>query len=131
MLDEFSEEFTKDCVLFPAISDRLSDVYFIYEQKIVGIGSVGSAYHGEVVVYLKDAASQGFFKRDPYVQSVGEWAAFRFFKYTGLASVQYSDEPEDRLDGVSIVDKIEFDFGLASKKRYSDVNGYGGKLEAA
>jgi hypothetical protein len=118
-------EIDSDYIKHPAIPDnRMDDVYFLKDNRIIGIGSVGSSYMGELVVYLKDQASKDYFAEDFVVKTLGKHAGFRFSRLTGEYVGTYDDEPSNRADGVTIVDKFYFDIGF-SGDRYKHIDGYG------
>jgi hypothetical protein len=124
---KFDEDFLKDLRLYPAVSDHAAgkDVYFIKDNEIVGQGHIGSSNGmGEVTIYY-DEENMPFFKDDSAVKRLGKHAGFRFFQYDGTPNVTYTDEAEDRCEGYTIVSKFDFDWGIASTKRYGHIPGFG------
>lgn len=124
---EVDESAINDLAMFPAIENVGNKVYILHGDKIVGIGIVGSGHGAEVTVYY-ESDKHPFWKDDWAVAVLGKHAGFKFLKYDGKYFPTYPDEPESRtlqLEDYAIVDKHAFDFGFASEKRYSHIEGFG------
>lgn len=130
-MNDISEQMMVDFHRFPAIPDSCvgDTVYFLKAGRKVATGRIGSRYMGEVTVYLTGDDSLAYFKNDHAVKVLGKHAPFRFFQHSGWPVPAYSDEPKDRLEGISVVSGFDLDFGFASTLRYADVEGFGEKLQ--
>lgn len=113
----------------PAVTGR-SEVYLIKDNKVIGEMKVTTALvfrnvpgiYEIVSVYPVDPATKEFFKDD-----IG-WIDGHLYglKYSGLDGGPYivNDEDEGRHKGTRIVDKFDFDFGIAHAS-FSGVEGFG------
>jgi hypothetical protein len=122
-----SQKQIDDFVKFPAVrsSSPIPEVYFLKDDKIVGKGRIGSRYMGHITVYLdRDPETLEYFKDDWAVTVLGKDAPFRFHEVMGTPLPAFPDEPEGRLEGVTVVDCFEFDFGYTSD-RYAHIEGFG------
>jgi hypothetical protein len=128
LTDEQLDDFRK----YPAVPTSSSNpkVYFLKDGKVVGTGSIGSRYMGHITVFIdRHPESLEYFKDDWAVSILGKDAPFRFHEIMGTPLPALADEPEGRLEGITVVDCFEFDFGFCSK-RYSEIEGFGAKSKS-
>ncbi|QIG77073.1 hypothetical protein EVB32_085 [Rhizobium phage RHph_TM39] len=131
MITVVEVEVNEDFIKHPATLST-SEVYFLKDGKIVGEGRIGGRYMGIVNVYPTNDQAFEFFKDDFILQTLDmletderkKWIHFKFHQYTGEYAGTFSDEPENRGEGLSVVDKFYFDFGIHSK-RYEHIEGFG------
>lgn len=124
-----SKEQIDDFCKYPAVpsSSPNPEVYFLKDDKVIGKGIIGSRYMGHITVYLdRNPETLEYFKDDWAVAGLGKDAPFRFHGAMGTPLPAFVDEPEGRLEGISVVDCFEFDFGYCSK-RYEHIEGFGAK----
>jgi len=117
---QFEEQ---EAELFPATRSSTQYVYFIKDNQVLCDGSIGSSWGNIVTVYLRSPESLKVFANDFGVKRLGHHAGFRFSGITGKPVRMYADEPDDRLAGITIVDKNEFENGYCGA-RYKGVRGY-------
>lgn len=126
-----NSERMRDLIRYPAVSSHTfqNEVYFLKNGKIVGHGVVHSSYNGAFRVGVDKTHQEtvDFFKDDVPFQTLGEHASWRFDDVTGEYIGTYTDEDANRGEGLSIVDRWEFDYGYHSKLRYGDIPGFGAK----
>lgn len=128
---DMNSERMRDLTRYPAYASTSMHhgMYFIKDNKIVGKAVVNSTYNNLVRVRIdsSDPATVEFFKDDELVKEIGEYATFRFEMITGTYAGTHPDEPADRGEGLSVVDAFEFDLGIASRLRYGEIEGFGGR----
>lgn len=126
-VDENSETML-DLRRYPAVSSSSihSNVFYIKDDKIVGEGKICSFYGADVRVtpLWEDATTAEFFK-DAELAHLGTHMTHRFDMITGDYVGTYPDEPASHGEGIRIVDKFEFQLGIASPLRYGKIEGYG------
>ena len=123
MLMQLTEDEMLEVQRFPAVNSNTREVYFLKDNRVFCEGSVGSSWDGVFTIYLRQPEAFKAFADDFAVKRMGHHAGFRFSAYTGTPMRMYLDEPDDRLDGISIVDKREFENGYCGP-RYETVRGY-------
>lgn len=108
---------------YHAVMDFMHDglAYFIKDGKIVGVGRHTSNNGLTYTFEPHDDAAKAFFAND-FADPAFRW--FKFYR-TGEYAGTFTDEPEDRGKGLSIVSKTSLDYGLVSKERYGHIPGYG------
>lgn len=128
-VDLYSEQLANDFSRRPAVNNISNGVYILRDNKIVCEAMIGSSYRGIVRVYLKEEGLE-IFKDDYAVRILGKHASFPFHDVTGFyAFGLIGDDPEDRGVGLTIVDKLDFDFGFASRMRYSHIPGFANRTK--
>lgn len=131
-IDENSERMM-DLRRYPAIESGSMHygVYFIKDNKVVGLGKISSRYDYlvRVIPDWSDAETASYFAEDSMAKKAGEsmrdYISFRFEEITGDYAGTYPDEPIDRGEGLRVVDRMSFDLGFASKLRFGEVEGFG------
>lgn len=108
---------------FPAVRETTYEVYFLKDNQVLCEGSIGSSWDNIVTVYLRKPEAFKALANDFAVKRMGYHAGFRFSGLTGTPLRMYMDEPDDRLDGITIVDKNEFENGYCGP-RYHHIRGY-------
>lgn len=118
----------------PAVENIGTEVLFIRDNQIVGLGVTRSGNPSTCHVELRDEAAKEFFKDDWGVKfwlSAGyppKYASFKFFRSSGRYAGDDPDEPEGRCEGVTIVDKANFEHGFVRQDTFGRVPGFGSWL---
>lgn len=129
-IDFYSQDFVLDLMRYPAVEGTGRDVYILKDNVILCLGRVGSSYRSHVMVYLENQEALEIFRDDEGVKIAGKNAPFPFYDASGwYVFGRITDESEERGIGLTIVDKMAFDLGIASKMRYSHIPSFGYKGE--
>ncbi len=125
---EVDEDRIKDLANWPAVHSGTRNVYIFQNNVIVGKARLSSTYGDRVTVDPDDAARDHFKDLESF-RILGKYAFMRFQTYDGKPYPEdFNEDGEPCIpDDVFIVDDADFDYGLASTRRYGHLPGFGAK----
>ena len=119
-----NEDYVRELRRHPAVEESEPRVYFIADNKVVGEGRITTWYGVEIVVEPDEETTKTLFADDYALPLLGRVENLRYNRFDGQWMPGFSDEPEDRHKGTTVVGKMAFDLGIAPK-RLAGVEGYG------
>jgi hypothetical protein len=128
-LAPLSDEDRELSLNYPAAESR-GKFYLIQNDAVIGkmrmvsgIG-MGNGTYVQVSVEPDDDVTREFFKDDYTVPLFNSVVGLFYDGITGRPVPHFKDEPEDRHKGTEIVDRLNFDLGIAHP-RLASVKGWG------
>lgn len=122
----YTEEQIDDFRRQPAVSPSHIQpyCYFIKNGEIAGLGRYSSFSSGHAIVEIADDRARDLFRDTPEYATLKDIMPIRFWQHDGTPFPMFPELPDNRFDGITIVDKWQFDFGYHSK-RYESIPGFG------